>query len=176
MRRLTSVLLPAATMLAILIAVPVLAGGNPNAPGQQKDKAPTAPITILGTIERSTDAAGRSTYTVRDGGTTYTLGAGPWWFYGDDHPLDPFVGESVTIVGEIAKGSSDIDVDTVNGKALREAGKPPWAGGWKAVGEAHPGWSQVKADRFESRFGECWPPGHCKEGPAGADDEADETE
>lgn len=166
-------LLPAATIMAILVAVPVLAGGNPNAPGQQKDKAPKTPITISGTVEKSTDANGNSTFTLRDGGTTYTLDAGPPWFFGDDHPLQPFVGESVTVDGEVAEGSTDVDVTSVNGTALREAGKPPWAGGWKAVGEAHPGWSQDKADRFQERFGDCFPPGQCKDKPAGGDDEGE---
>jgi hypothetical protein len=35
----------------------------------------------------------------------------------------------------------------VDGKTIREPGRPPWAGGWKVVGEKHPGWSQEKADR-----------------------------
>lgn len=163
-------------MLAILVAVPVLAGGNPNAPGQQKDKAPKNPITISGTVERSEDANGRPSFTLRDGGTTYTLSAGPPWFFGADHPLQAYVGDSVTIDGEVAEGSTDVDVISVNGTALREAGKPPWAGGWKAVGEAHPGWSEDKADRFDAKFGDCFPPGQCKDKPAGGDDEANETE
>jgi hypothetical protein len=65
--------------------------------------------------------------------------------------------------------------------ALREPGKPPWAGGWKVVGEKHPGWSQEKADRFKAKFGDCFPPGQCKDKPDkgagdGADDGADESE
>lgn len=172
-------LLLASVTLMVLAAVPVLAGGNPNAPGQAKEKSPSTPITISGTVERSTDAEGETSYTLRDGGTTYTLEAGPRWFYGENYPLEPFVGESVTIDGEIAEGSTEVDVHAVNGTPLRDSGKPPWAGGWKVVGEAHPGWSQEKADRFQAKFGDCFPPGQCKDKPnrGGADDdEASGTE
>jgi opacity protein-like surface antigen len=48
-------------------------------------------------------------------------------------------------------------------------GKPPWAGGWKRVGEGHPGWSQEKADRFKAKFGDCFPPGQCKDKSKGED-------
>jgi hypothetical protein len=169
--RLVRHLLIAAALIA-LAAVPVLAG-NPNAPGQQKEKTPSAPITIAGTVEKSTDAEGETVYTLADGGKTYKLEAGPKWFF-EAYPLEQYVGQSVTIDGEIAEGSDVVEVLSVNGTALRAAGKPPWAGGWKAVGEKHPGWSQEKADRFKEKFGDCFPPGQCKEKPnKGADDEAD---
>ena len=29
--------------------------------------------------------------------------------------------------------------------------KPPWAGGWKAVGSAHPGWTQEKWDKWQQK-------------------------
>jgi hypothetical protein len=44
-------------------------------------------------------------------------------------------------------------VETVNGKALRAAGKPPWAGGPKVVGKIHPGWKEGKAGRGHGRDG-----------------------
>ena len=86
-------------------------------------------------------------------------------------PSYPYVGKRVTIVGEQREGSTEVEVKTVDGKAVREPGKPPWAGGWKVVGKDHPGWSQEKADRHaakaaekKARFGlDCWPPGHCKD-------------
>jgi hypothetical protein len=61
-------------------------------------------------------------------------------------------------------------------RAVREAGKPPWAGGWRRVGERHPGWSQEKADRMKAKFGDCFPPGQCKDkgakpGGGASDDE-----
>ena len=165
MLRRPAVLLAAVAILAILVAVPALAGANPKAPGQHKDKQPSTPITISGTVEKGADAGGETTYTLRDGGTAYTLEAGPKWFFGKDYPLEPFVGQSVKIDGEVADGSTEVDVQAVNGTAIREPGKPPWAGGWKVVGEAHPGWSQDKADRVADKFGDCFPPGQCKDKP-----------
>ena len=177
-------------ILALLIAValPVIAA-NPNAPGQANkaakgEKAPKTPkiaITLSGSIALSTDAEGKETYTLADGGTTYTLEAGPAWFFGENYPLKPFVGQSVTVVGEVAEGSTEVDVESINGTALRAAGKPPWAGGWKRVGALHPGWSQEKADKLKARFGDCFPPGQCKDKaakPAKADkpDESDGPE
>jgi hypothetical protein len=157
--------------LLIAVALPVVAADpspKPVPPGQAKKppKVEKTPITVTGTVAETTDADGRSTFTLRSGGTTYTLEGGPWWFYGDDHPLKAFVGRSVTVVGGRAAGSTEIDVETVNGKALRQPGKPPWAGGWKVVGERHPGWSQEKADRSKAKFGDCFPPGQCKDKPA----------
>jgi hypothetical protein len=167
-----------AALLALVLAVPVLAGtgtGKETAPGQQKEKTPKAPITLTGTIESAAGENGKTEYTLTDGGKTYTLSAGPTWFFAEgDHPLDKFVGESVTIEGEVAEGSTDVDVISVNGTALRGEGKPPWAGGWKAVGEKHPGWSQDKVDRMKAKFGDCFPPGQCKDKPnKGADEDAE---
>lgn len=162
--------------VAAIVAVPVLAG-NPNAPGQQKAKTPSAPITISGTVEKSTDADGDTTYTLTNGGKTYSLEAGPKWFF-EPYPLEAYVGKSVTIVGEMREGSNEVDVISVDGKALREAGKPPWAGGWKRVGSIHPGWSQEKADRMKAKFGDCFPPGQCNDKPTRPDnaDGPDESE
>ena len=154
--------------LLAAVAVPVFAGGqgNQNAPGQAKEKVAKNPITISGTIEVAAGENGKDAYTLTDGGTMYSLSAGPSWFFGNNnHPLRPFVGQSVTVDGEVAEGSTDVDVLAVNGTALREAGKPPWAGGWKVVGKKHPGWSQEKADRFQAKFGDCFPPGQCKDKP-----------
>ena len=176
-RRTATRMLPMA-LLALVLAVPVLAaGGSSNAPGQQKDKTPSAPITLNGTIEKSTNADGETVYTLADGGTTYTLEAGPPWFYDEGaYPLEAYVGDDVTVEGEVAEGSTNVDVLSINGTALRAAGKPPWAGGWKRVGERHPGWSQEKADRFQAKFGDCFPPGQCRDKPAKGDDEGAEPE
>lgn len=169
----------AALALAVVAAVPVFAGtggGKENAPGQQKEKTPKVAITLTGTVEKAAGEGGKQEYTLTDGGKTYTLSAGPKWFFAEDsYPLDPFVGDSVTIEGEVEEGGTDVDVISVNGTALRGDGKPPWAGGWKAVGEKHPGWSQDKADRFKEKFGDCFPPGQCKDKPnEGADPESPE--
>lgn len=173
MPRRPAILLGAIAILAIVVAIPVLAAspspgsGNPGAAAKEKAaKAPGVSVTLTGTVEATADADGGTTYTLRSGGTTYTLEAGPPWFFGAQYPLEPFVGKSVTIVGEQAAGSTQVDVTSVDGQALREPGRPPWAGGWKVVGERHPGWSQEKADRFKAKFGDCFPPGQCKDKPA----------
>jgi len=136
---------------------------------EHKDKTPEHPVTLHGTVSAGTDEDGDPSYELKSAGTTYQLEAGPPWFYGDNHPLKPFVGKSVTVTGEAAVGSTEVDVLTVNGTVIREPGKPPWAGGWKQVGENHPGWSAEKAARWAEKaakqgqkFGDCWPPGHCK--------------
>ena len=159
--------------LVILVALPVVAAdpsARPVAPGQanKPPKADKAPITLTGTVAATTTADGHASYTFSSGGKTYTLEAGPSWFFGDNHPLKAYVGKSVQVVGEVSAGSTEIDVESVDGKALRDPGRPPWAGGWKVVGERHPGWSQEKADRFKAKFGDCFPPGQCKEVPARA--------
>ena len=172
MKRRGPVLAFAIGLLAIVIALPVLAA-QPTKPA--KEKVEKTPITLKGSIQTSTDADGGTSYTLTSGGTTYTLEAGPKWFHGDNHPLKPYVGKSVTVEGEIAAGSTEVDVVSVDGTALRAPGKPPWAGGWKKVGKLHPGWSQAKVDRFKARFGECFPPGQCKDKPARGGPEASEA-
>ncbi len=175
-------------VLLAAVALPAFAAGSGAGPGNdnarsgqveaekspglekpKKAKVPKEPITLRGTVAAATDADGNAVYRLSSGGTTYDLDAGPSWFHGDNHPLEAFDGETVTIVGEIAEGSTEVEVETVDGTALREPGKPPWAGGWKVVGQAHPGWSQEKADRMAARaermkakFGDCFPPGKCK--------------
>ena len=158
-------------------AEPEAPGKPEKGPKERKDKAPEHEITLSGTVTTGTDADGETVYRVQSGGTTYVLEAGPKWFFGDDYPLKPFVGQSVTIVGEVAEGSTEVDVVSVDGARLREPGKPPWAGGWKKVGERHPGWSEEKAARHAERqaakgvrFGGCWPPGHCKQQDAAGED------
>jgi hypothetical protein len=167
-------------VVAALVALPALANHEPghSPPGQSgkpgkpdKAKVPGIAVTITGEVRASTDAEGETTYTLEADGRTYELDAGPSWFHGDNHPLKGMVGKSVTIAGSHKEGSLEVDVETVDGQALREPGKPPWAGGWKQVGEGHPGWSQEKQDRMNAKFGDCFPPGQCKEKPARASGE-----
>ena len=117
----------------------------------------------------TTDADGGTSYTMTVDGKTVKLDAGPSWFFGDNHPLKAFVGKTVTVAG--GRRGGEVDVETVDGVRLRAEGKPPWAGGWKAVGSAHPGWSQEKWDRWQAKQAGkvgaagagCWPPGKCKD-------------
>lgn len=113
----------------------------------QRVKPPKVAVTRTGTVASSTDSEGRTTYTMTVAGTIYALEAGPSWWWGDKHPLAPYVGKNVEIAGSQAEGSTEIDVKTVDGKAVRAEGRPPWAGGWKVVGSKHPGWAQWKVDR-----------------------------
>ena len=144
-RRVGLVLASAVALLAI--AIPVLAASpSPSgAPGKSEkpgkaEKGPETPISLRGTVQQSSDADGHQTYTVSVDGKTWTLSAGPPWFWGDKNPLGAYVGKAVTIAGTTRAGDAEVDVETVNGKALREPGKPPWAGGPWVVGPTHPGW------------------------------------
>ncbi len=178
--------------LVALIALPVLAAdptptpsgaaagaserpGKPADPGPpdhaKKGKKPKGdPVTVTGVVGSRSDAKGRTEYTLTSGAKVLVLDAGPSWFYGDDHPLASSVGKSVTIAGTQRAGEDEVEVETVDGTAIREPGKPPWAGGWKSVGQRHPGWSQEKAERWAAKRAEqaerhgvsCWPPGHCR--------------
>jgi hypothetical protein len=141
--------------------------------GPKGSHEPEVAVTLRGVVAATKNADGETEYTLTADGKTVRLEAGPPWFFGDHHPLAGSVGKTVTITG--GQSGDEVDVETVDGVALREAGKPPWAGGWKAVGSAHPGWSQEKADRFAEKAKalgvDCWPPGHCKPHGAGASGE-----
>jgi hypothetical protein len=188
----------AAVLIASLLVVAVAAGPlgsqltgstkTGSARTDQPAKASEQIVTLSGTVGTRTAADGTTEYTLTNENTVLSLDAGPAWFFPNAYPLAPYVGQQVTIGGEQREGSTSVDVLSVNGTALREPGKPPWAGGWKRVGERHPGWSQEKADRLaakqaakaarqaaradrqaakQERFGlDCWPPGHCKDGSA----------
>jgi hypothetical protein len=159
--------------------------------GAKASKEPEVSVTLRGAVAATKDAEGHTTYTITVDGRTVGLDAGPSWFFGDKHPLAPFVGKTVTVTGE--QSGDEVDVETVDGVRLREPGKPPWAGGWKVVGSAHPGWSQEKWDRWQQHQADkgaksgaagappgapgCWPPGQCKDhGPKGSDDPADASD
>jgi hypothetical protein len=189
------------TVLAALIAVVALptfaADPSPSPQGTEKpdkspkpakapkaEKAPGTPVTLSGTVGTRTDADGRVEYTLTTGATTVVLDGGPSWFYGDDHPLKAYVGKSVTVTGSQRAGEAQVDVEAVNGKALRAGGRPPWAGGWKRVGARHPGWTQEKMDRWQAHRADkakalgvdCFPPGQCKVKPGKGPDSTDADE
>ena len=152
---------------AVAIAIPVMGAdpspaagpsGSPKAAESPKpakspkadkapkaEKAPEVAVTVTGTVKQGTDGKGRPTFTLTAGATTWELSAGPPWYWGDKNPLAAYVGKSVTVVGESGQGSTELDVDTVDGKAIRAAGKPPWAGGPWVVGPTHPGWKDWMA-------------------------------
>jgi hypothetical protein len=139
--------------------------GPASAPGltNRAAKPAEAPVELTGRVG-TRDADGRIEYTLTSGGTTVVLEAGPPWWWGEDHPLAPYVGSTVTIQGARAEGSDEVDVHAVDGSAIREPGRPPWAGGPKVVGEAHPGWKAWKAERGIGRPSWAGPPGAEDEG------------
>ena len=164
-------LLVGVIVLGLAVAIPVLAAdpsASPNPPGQSKPdkspnpgqqkkaekaakqakeaKTPEVAVSVEGTVQQTTDGQGRPAYTLTAGGTTWELSAGPPWYWGDNNPLKAFVGKSVKIAGSSHEGSTELDVETVDGTAVRAAGKPPWAGGPWVVGESHPGWKPWMAD------------------------------
>jgi hypothetical protein len=166
MRRLSPALrgpiaIGALLILAVLVAIPVLAASpspssgpgngksNGNGNGAKASHPPEVAVTVSGTVAAATDADGSATYSITTAGKTLRLEVGPPWFWGDKNPLKAYVGKNVTVVGE--QSGDEIDVQSVNGTAVRQPGKPPWAGGWMVVGKSHPGWSQAKADRFAAK-------------------------
>jgi hypothetical protein len=125
--------------------------GKPDKAGktQHENDAPQQPVTLRGVVASGSGEDAEFTLTV--GSTVYTLEAGPKWWWGDANPLAGVVGKTVTIAGEQADGSNDVDVQAIDGKAIRPAGRPPWAGGWKVVGPRHPGWAQWKVDKLAGK-------------------------
>ncbi|HEY8438166.1 MAG TPA: hypothetical protein VIK65_06085, partial [Candidatus Limnocylindrales bacterium] len=119
-------------VLAIVVAIPVLGAspaasggpGNGNGKGPKGTHEPEVQVTLKGTVSATTAGDGSTDYTISASGKTLRLEAGPKWFWGDKNPLKPFVGKSVTIVGE--QSGDEVDVQSVDGTALRAPGKPPW--------------------------------------------------
>jgi hypothetical protein len=91
-----------------------------------------------GTVATQVVADGATVYTLQTASGTLVLDVGPAWFWGEDHPLAPFVGQTVTVTGLQESGSDRFAVYTVNGEVLRGPGRPPWAGGWKVGGQKAP--------------------------------------
>jgi hypothetical protein len=148
----------AAGIALVAIAIPALAASPvaSTAPGEsakpgtnpakQADKGPETAVTLTGVLQQAIDADGHPTYTMTVDGKAWTISAGPPWFWGDNNPLAAYVGKSVTVAGTTRAGEAEVDVETVDGQAVREPGKPPWAGGPWVVGESHPGWHDWMAD------------------------------
>ena len=180
-RRLALIATPlvvAAVALPVIAASPTPSGASgPKAspPGQTKpgkaEKEPEVAATVRGTVQQTKDGQGRPAFTVTANGTTWQLSAGPAWFWGDKNPLAKFVGKTVTIVGSHAVASTDLDVATVDGSAIRPEGRPAWAGGPWVVGPSHPGWKEWMADGKPGKgLGREGAPGQNKDKPAASSD------
>ncbi len=137
---------------------------------QKAEKGPELSVTVTGTVTTAKDEQGRPTFSITDGATTWELSAGPKWYWGDANPLKAHVGKRITVVGTHHKGDTDLDVETIGGKAIREAGRPPWAGGPKAQGEKHPGWKAWKTWKTDGTSGKVR--GHGRETAPGQIDKA----
>jgi hypothetical protein len=186
-------------VLAVVVAIPVLAASPSPAPsghaaasagasgepdhGGPKDKGPRAShapevqVTLRGTVTATTNADGSVDYTLVAGGRSLRLEVGPKWYWGHRNPLKASVGKTVTVVGE--QSADEVDVQSVDGVAIRQPGKPPWAGGWKVQGSIHPGWSQDKADRLKAKEAakqqRMQAKAACKAAGTCADDDPDES-
>jgi hypothetical protein len=135
-----------------------------------------AAVTLSGVVSSTTDGKGRPHYTLASGGKTYELSDGPPWFWVDKNPLAAYVGKSVTVVGEVDDGGTEVEVQSVNGKLIREPGKPPWAGGPWVVGPRHPGWKSWMADGKDGRgHGRAFAPGQLKKAANPTEDESHGT-
>jgi hypothetical protein len=131
---------------AAATAEPSKAPKADKAPKEKKAKTPEVAVSLRGTVAKGTDEKGRPSFSVTVSGKVWQLSAGPAWYWGDKNPLAAFVGKTVTIAGSHHEGETEVDVETVDGTALREPGKPPWAGGPWRVGASHPGWKSWMAE------------------------------
>jgi hypothetical protein len=117
-----------AALFALAFALVLLAGapGKGGAPGPPTGKTATEEeaaeevtedVTEEGTTEVSgevattTDPEGDTEYTLRTSeGRVFELSAGPPWFYEEGYPLEPFVGETVTVTGEVETNQNKITI------------------------------------------------------------------
>jgi hypothetical protein len=157
---------PAAKPAAKPAATPTPAAKPAATPKPAKvPDADEGPIqTLTGTLGTRTDADGDVEYVLNG----VELSVGPPWYWGTNNPLEKYYANKtpVTVTGRMetdppstkANGKAnnadgpEFEVYTVNGSKVRAEGKPPWAGGPKAVGERHPGyagWSNGKADKAD---------------------------
>lgn len=140
--------------------------GQVSRQGTEEEDEGQALETRTGTIEEVTDEDGNVAYELRSGSDSIRLSVGPPWFWGDDHPLAPYVGTDVEVTGHVDEGTPSehanprahqnaeergprepsFEVFSVDGNVIREPGKPPWAGGPSVVGERHPGFGHGARD------------------------------
>jgi hypothetical protein len=143
-RRLAIFIAGSAVAAAVVVIALLLPATNPTTGKAQKAHTPEQAITVHGTIQKTSAPDGNVAYTLVANATTYRLSDGPQWWWGANDPLASYVGKTVDVTGEVAQGSTELDVLSIDGKAIRAPGRPPWAGGPKAVGEKHPGFKASK--------------------------------
>ena len=152
----------AASLIAALSLSSLAAGAAAQEPAEESDPAATSK-SVTGLVTEGTNADGQAAYYLTpEGGDPIELSYGPSWLRGEASPLDQLVGSTVTMVGQLRDGAPNdnasemaqaqadatpmMHVRSVVGAELREQGRPPWAGGPKEVGEAHPGFAGIAID------------------------------
>jgi hypothetical protein len=143
-RRLAIFLAGSAVAVAVVVIALLLPATRPTTGKAQKTHPSEQAVTVHGTIQKTTAPDGKGAYTLVANATTYRLSDGPEWWWGANDPLASYVGKTVDVTGEVAQGSTDLDVLSIDGKAIRAPGRPPRAGGPKAVAEKHPGYKASK--------------------------------
>jgi hypothetical protein len=142
-------------LAATLTAALALAGLTTGVAAQDADGAAdslTGVIVVVANTDGSTDY-----YLELEDGTQVKLSVGPPWYWGANHPLAPYDGQTVVLGGlhtgglpsenasDVAKargaGDPTFEVRSIDGVLIFGPGKPPWAGGPAVVGEAHPGFA-----------------------------------
>lgn len=178
MRRYRPLFLLAGLLVLLLVVTPAF-GANPQGKPAKAEKGPAIARTLTGTIVATKDTKGRATYEMTVNGVTWELSAGPKWYWAGSNPLAAYVGSEVEVTGTYREGRTDLSVATVDGTAIRAAGRPPWAGGPKVVGERHPGWKDATGSKAKANpgkgYGREQAPGQNKTKTRGDDaDDADD--
>jgi hypothetical protein len=173
--------LGAGLVAVLILALPAVAAdpsarpvGEPGAGELRPEKPPKADreggsVTVTGVVQETTDPKGRRVFTIAADGTTWTLSAGPKWFWRDGDALRALVGRSVELGGKVRSGGAELHVDRIDGVALRGEARPPWAGGPTHVGDFHPGWKDGTEEQDHGR-GRATAPGQLKRDVAAGED------
>ena len=150
-----------AAMLVVGVTLVIVAPVAAKHAKQEKETKQPATITNpAGKVVKVT-ASDETHYALQDaaGNNLYYLEVGPKWYYAARaYPLDKYAGQQVTVTGAIEQPNPNkpaknpkakqapktpldapvLEVYTVNNDKIRDAGKPPWAGGPK-TNPNHPG-------------------------------------
>ena len=167
--------------LALSSVAGIASAQEPVEPAAPPADQVVASNTTSGTIVAVENADGSTTYYLQsEDGQVVELSFGPAWFWGPLSALWPEAvdGATVEIGGNVRDGmpseAAPVKVNTVNG-AKRAQGKPPWAGGPKVQGPAHPGyvgWSQGQANKAAHAAAKLEKPGKpAHAGPKGPRDD-----
>jgi hypothetical protein len=162
-RRLLAYTLSAMGLILALLMLGQQGAAAKQGTKQGQAKSPETTVTSSGKVAQIT-VSGEARYVLQDGAgkTLYYLEVGPPWYYksvSKPYPLDKYANQPATVTGVVeqarvkgpkpGKGNARqkptaptdapvMSVHTINGEKVRDAGRPPWAGGPKSV-PGHPG-------------------------------------